>query len=98
MPRISAGTKGSGPVALMSLELGGVGKSDGNSCGSDAPPKGEGTWPLHAASGTINASTSAADDARRERCSATVRALVRAPRLLSVSCRYRSEEHTSELL
>src|SRR2546426_1998134 len=66
--------KGSGPVALWSLELGGVGKSDGNSFGSDTVPNGEGTGASHPASGTMNASRSAADSARRTRCAATVSA------------------------
>ena len=73
MPRISAGTNGSGPVALMSFELGGIGKSDGNSGGSDAPPIGVGTRRLHPASGRISASRSAAHGARRKNCPAIVR-------------------------
>src|SRR6266550_2198732 len=64
--------KGSGPVALRSLELGGVGKSEGNSFGSDTAPNGEGTRTSHPVSGTMNASRSAADSACRARCKATV--------------------------
>ena len=59
IPRISAGTKGSGPDAKTSVELGGMGKSAGNSLGSETLPPEEGIRTSHPASAT-SASTSAA--------------------------------------
>jgi len=42
IPRMSSGRNGSGPLANTSFELGGIGKSDGNSFGRDTVSPSDG--------------------------------------------------------